>query len=112
MLLQHHIGITFSNYTYATLGAEAMTLELGKANPFGMNAQVDLQALEAVLRVLLEARRLPDAPQSRMQCFNVSYEVIKHKQSLRTVFGRSGQELYITAGRDVACRRRRAVLGD
>ena len=34
--------ITFSAYTYAQLGAEAFTLELGKARAFGQNELVNL----------------------------------------------------------------------
>jgi succinylglutamate desuccinylase len=37
VLLQNKPSITFSSYTYDKLGAEAFTLELGKARPFGQN---------------------------------------------------------------------------
>jgi succinylglutamate desuccinylase len=56
VLLQRKTGITFSSYTYARLGAEAFTLELGKARvgigavrrvPRGDQAQRCLQAAPA-----------------------------------------------------------------
>lgn len=45
VLLQNKPGITFSAYTYGQLGAEAFTLELGKARPFGENQEVNLERL-------------------------------------------------------------------
>ncbi len=47
--MQNKPGITFSAYTYGQLGAEAFTLELGKARPFGENQEVNLERLEAML---------------------------------------------------------------
>lgn len=80
VLLQHQVGITFSHYSYATLGAEAMTLELGKARPFGMNQDVDVRALEAVLQALVRQAPLPTPPATPMARFNVSREIIKHQE--------------------------------
>lgn len=54
VLLQNKPSITFSAFTYEQLDAEAFTLELGKARPFGHNAEVDLSRLEASLRHLIE----------------------------------------------------------
>lgn len=40
VLLQNKPSIVFSAYTYDKLGAEAFTLELGKARPFGQNRKL------------------------------------------------------------------------
>jgi succinylglutamate desuccinylase len=79
-LLQSKTGITFSSFTYAQLDAEAFTLELGKARPFGENQQVDLTRLEACLRDLIEGiSQLPADPSlDGLQLFSVAREIIKH----------------------------------
>ncbi|MBF7144624.1 MULTISPECIES: succinylglutamate desuccinylase [Pseudomonas] len=80
VLLQRKRGITFSAYTYETLGAEAFTLELGKARPFGQNASVNLSRLDACLRGLIEGRKPGSEGESLegLALFTVSREVIKH----------------------------------
>ncbi|WP_213879759.1 succinylglutamate desuccinylase [Pseudomonas sp. dw_358] len=78
ILLQNRSSITFSAYTYETLGAEAFTLELGKARPFGHNQQVDVSRLKTVLEQLISGDEPPpgDDLQS-LEVFKVSREVIK-----------------------------------
>ena len=85
VLLQSKPAITFSAYTYEQLGAEAFTLELGKARPFGQNEQVDLSRLEACLRGLIEGTEEPVAPQGLdgLALFNVSREIIKASDDFR-----------------------------
>lgn len=80
VLLQKKVGITFSSFTYAQLDAEAFTLELGKARPFGENQNVNLEKLEACLRDLLEGvATLPeDAAPQALELFSVAREIIKH----------------------------------
>ena len=80
VLLQNKTGITFSSFTYAQLDAEAFTLELGKARPFGENQEVNLERLEACLRDLIEGlSTLAEVPVlDGMQLFSVSREIIKH----------------------------------
>jgi len=85
VLLQSKPGITFSAYTYSHLGAEAFTLELGKARPFGQNQAVNLDRLEAMLQSLIRG----DAPAADgmqldgLKLFVVSREVIKHSDHFR-----------------------------
>ena len=83
VLLQSKVGITFSSYTYACLEAEAFTLELGKARPFGQNQQVNLESLQGLLESLIEGREIPlaEPSQAPLQLFQVAREVIKHSDS-------------------------------
>jgi len=84
VLLQSKQGITFSSYTYAQLEAEAFTLELGKAQPFGQNQGVDLSLLEARLQALVCGNEPPLAEQlDGLQLFAVAREIIKHSDAFR-----------------------------
>jgi succinylglutamate desuccinylase len=85
VLLQNKTGITFSSYTYARLDAEAFTLELGKARPFGSNQEVNLDRLETRLKALIEGSE-PKADGDSLdglQLFSVSREIIKHSESFQ-----------------------------
>ncbi|UCJ14667.1 succinylglutamate desuccinylase [Pseudomonas sp. MM211] len=83
VLLQSKASTTFSAYTYAQLGAEAFTLELGKARPFGHNEMVNLDHLELRLEVLIEGREPPidESATERLQLFSFAREVIKHSDA-------------------------------
>lgn len=84
VLLQSKTSITFSAYTREQLAAEAFTLELGKARPFGQNQQVDLSRLRIKLSELIagtEARQA-DALDG-LQLFRVSREIIKHTDAFQ-----------------------------
>ncbi|MWV13380.1 succinylglutamate desuccinylase [Pseudomonas sp. R-28-1W-6] len=83
VLLQKKVGITFSSYTYAHLDAEAFTLELGKARPFGQNQQVNLDPLERRLRLIIENSEPADSALDGLQLFSVAREVIKHSDAFR-----------------------------
>ncbi|MCP8464807.1 succinylglutamate desuccinylase [Pseudomonas sp. ZM23] len=85
VLLQSKPGITFSAYTYSCLGAEAFTLELGKARPFGQNQAVNLDRLEIMLQALIRGDEPTDdgAPLDGLKLFAVSREVIKHSDHFR-----------------------------
>lgn len=82
VLLQSKSSITFSAFTYEQLDAEAFTLELGKARPFGQNEQVNLDKLEARLVHLVEGTE-PQTEQSLdgLKLFSVAREIIKHSDS-------------------------------
>lgn len=75
---------TFSAFTSSRLAAEAFTLELGPARPFGRNAAVDLSRLEALLRALIEGREPAVAGDPhQLQLFRVAREVIRHSDAFR-----------------------------
>jgi succinylglutamate desuccinylase len=85
VLLQNKGSITFSSYTYAQLGAEAFTLELGKARAFGQNQLVNLDLLENALVELIEGREPASQAQGLdgLQLFAVAREIIKHSDSFQ-----------------------------
>ncbi|KAF1009898.1 MAG: Succinylglutamate desuccinylase [Pseudomonas fluorescens] len=81
VLLQSKGSITFSSFTYEQLGAEAFTLELGKARPFGHNQGVDVSRLELRLRQIIEGNEPDTHSLERLQLFSVAREVIKHSDA-------------------------------
>jgi succinylglutamate desuccinylase len=84
VLLQSKVSITFTAFTYEQLDAEAFTLELGKARPFGQNEQVNLTRLETRLKQIIEGNE-PEEPSGLdgLQLFSVAREIIKHSDSFR-----------------------------
>jgi len=84
VLLQNGSSATFSAFTGRRLAAEAFTLELGQAHPFGANAASDLSRPEALLRALIEGREPPVAGDlHQLQLFRVAREVIRHSDAFR-----------------------------
>lgn len=85
VLLQSKTSITFTAYTYEQLDAEAFTLELGKARPFGQNQQVNLERLEAGLKHIIEGTEPPldNTALDGLQVFSVAREIIKHSDAFR-----------------------------
>lgn len=85
VLLHNKNSITFSAYTYSQLGAEAFTLELGKARPFGENQQVNLDRLEQHLQRLVEGCEPEQGPAELegLKLFAVAREVIKHSDAFQ-----------------------------
>ncbi|MFK7698688.1 succinylglutamate desuccinylase [Pseudomonas caspiana] len=84
VLLQNKPSIVFSAYTYDKLGAEAFTLELGKARPFGQNQEVDLTRLRVRLEQMIEGTEpAVDESLEGLQLFSVAREIIKHSDSFR-----------------------------
>ena len=84
VLLQNKSSIVFSAYTYDKLEAEAFTLELGKARPFGQNQQVDLSRLRICLEQLIEGNEpARDDHLDGLQLFSVAREVIKRSDGFR-----------------------------
>lgn len=83
LLLQSGTSTTFSAFTSQRFGAEAFTLELGQARPFGQNQGIDLGRLETLLRALIEGRELPPGDPAALQLFSIAREIIKHSHDFR-----------------------------
>ncbi|MNR08240.1 Succinylglutamate desuccinylase [compost metagenome] len=85
VLLQNKPSIVFSAYTYDKLGAEAFTLELGKARPFGQNDGVNVSLLEKRLKQIIEGTEpeLTEEALDGLQLYSVAREIIKHSDSFR-----------------------------
>ena len=84
VLLQNKTSITFTAFTYEQLGAEAFTLELGKARPFGQNQQVNLDKLQACLEHLIGGTEADEpADLNGLQLFSVAREIIKHSDAFQ-----------------------------
>ena len=84
VLLQNKASIVFSAYTYDKLDAEAFTLELGKARPFGQNQQVNLDKLKSCLEHLIAGTNADQpADLDGLQLFSVAREIIKHSDAFR-----------------------------
>src|SRR5471032_3318052 len=81
VLLQNKTSITFTAFTYEQLNAEAFTLELGKARPFGQNQGVDVSRLETRLTQIIEGSEPATDSLDGLQLFAVSREVIKHSDA-------------------------------
>lgn len=58
LLQQNSVAKTFSNFTADACGADAYTLELGKAKPFGENNHADFALAARALEELVEQRSL------------------------------------------------------
>lgn len=78
VLLQSKPSIVFSAFTYERLDAEAFTLELGSARPFGENQGLNVQRLEQRLKEIVEGVEPSEDTFEGLQLFRVSREVIKH----------------------------------
>ncbi len=82
VLLQSAASPTFSYYTRRHCSAHGFTLELGKARPFGQNACVNLDRLEAELRRLIQGQRLDHCGgNGQPALFKVAREVVKHSDA-------------------------------
>ncbi|ETI58298.1 succinylglutamate desuccinylase [Marinomonas profundimaris] len=83
VLLSHQSTTTFSYYSYATHGAHAFTVELGKVQPFGENDLSNFAALEDSLSLLLENGVLAQASMSEMRIFTVLDSLVKDDDSYK-----------------------------
>lgn len=84
VLLQAKPSVTFTYFSSRNCGAEAFTLELGKARPFGENNQINLHALQHSLRQLVQGElQQPAFNPETTQLFRVSREIIKHSDAFK-----------------------------
>ncbi|MCX2523591.1 succinylglutamate desuccinylase [Larsenimonas rhizosphaerae] len=77
VIQQHTPGVTFSSLSHFRHGARAVTLELGKARPFGQNQGVRVEALESLLTALIEHRQHAEKSPHALRLFDVTFEIIR-----------------------------------
>ncbi|MFQ3789108.1 succinylglutamate desuccinylase [Halomonas sp. A29] len=86
VLHQHQHSWTFSHYSKHYHQAQAFTLELGRALPFGQNDLAPLAPMARLLEALIEGREpLGDDP-TRMVFFRVAHELMRHSTDFRLCF--------------------------
>lgn len=85
VLLHSAPASTYSYYTSRRLGADALTLELGKARPFGCNDLQRFAGMELALHDLLSGRSngLAGAECPLPRLFRASYDIIKQTDAFR-----------------------------
>lgn len=84
LLLQHKQGTTFSAFSASRLGAESMTIELGRVQPFGQNDLGRFAGIEHSLRQLIAGQDLgQDASADAVVVFEVVEEIINTGEHFR-----------------------------
>ncbi|WP_111413634.1 succinylglutamate desuccinylase [Billgrantia lactosivorans] len=86
VLHQHQHSWTFSHYSKHHHQAQAFTLELGRALPFGHNDLAALAPMARLLEALLAGREPPGDAPSRMVFFRVAHELMRHSEDFRLCF--------------------------
>ena len=86
VLRQHRHSWTFSHYSKHYHGAQAFTVELGRALPFGHNDLAPLAPMAALLAALLTGRAPAEAPPGRMTFFRVAQELMRESETFRLAF--------------------------
>lgn len=85
-LHQHTHSWTFSHYSKHYHGAQAFTLELGRALPFGENDLAPLAPMGELLDALVEGREPARAPLDTLSFFQVEHELMRHSENFRLGF--------------------------
>ncbi|OWY37528.1 succinylglutamate desuccinylase [Xenophilus sp. AP218F] len=84
VLLHSKPANTFSYFTSRHCQADAFTLELGKARPFGQNDLARFDGIDLALRRLLAGEDAPDAASARpLPLFRAKYDIIKRSEAFR-----------------------------
>ncbi|UYG07054.1 succinylglutamate desuccinylase [Halomonas sp. M4R1S46] len=86
VLHQHCHSWTFSHYSKHYHGAQAFTLELGRARPFGENDLAPLAPMGRLLAALLEGRSPATRPAAAMAFFRVEHELERASRDFRLCF--------------------------
>ncbi|GED22378.1 succinylglutamate desuccinylase [Halomonas halmophila] len=86
VLHQHTHSWTFSHYSKHYHAAQAFTLELGRALPFGDNGLAPLAPMGRMLDALLAGRSPATAEASRIAFFRVEHELMRHAEDFRLCF--------------------------
>lgn len=85
-LHQHRHSWTFSHYSKHYHQAQAFTLELGRALPFGHNDLTALAPMGRLLEDLIAGRKPAQAPAAQMAFFRVAHELMRESESFRLCF--------------------------
>ena len=85
LLLHSKPAATFSYYTSHHFHADALTLELGKARPFGDNDLSRFAGIDRALRRLVSGSTppLPAYDASRFAVFHAKYDLVKHSEQFK-----------------------------
>ena len=84
VLLHSQPANTFSYHTSHRCGADAFTLELGKARPFGQNDLSRFSGINRALRALLSAEPAASgAQQAPLPLFRAKYDLVKLSEAFR-----------------------------
>jgi succinylglutamate desuccinylase len=86
VLHQHRHSWTFSHYSKHYHAAQAFTLELGRARPFGANDLAPLAPMGRLLEALIEGREPAGAAPARMAFFQVEHELMREAEAFRLCF--------------------------
>ncbi|AMD02636.1 succinylglutamate desuccinylase [Halomonas chromatireducens] len=86
VLHQHRHSWTFSHYSKHYHQAQAFTLELGRALPFGHNDLAALAPMGRLLEELVAGRKPAQAPAVQMAFFRVAHELMRESESFRLCF--------------------------
>lgn len=86
VLHQHAHSWTFSHYSKHYHGAQAFTLELGRALPFGENELAPLAHMGKLLDSLLEGCEPECASPDTLAFFQVEHELMRHSEDFRLCF--------------------------
>lgn len=86
VLHQHTHSWTFSHYSKHYHGAQAFTLELGRALPFGENSLAPLLPMGELLDALIEGREPARGLLDAMDFFRVEHELMRQSEDFRLCF--------------------------
>lgn len=83
-LVYHNaIGATFTQYTSLNFQAASVTLELGKAKPFGQNNLFEFLAIDSILRNLVAAKNNPPRKKIQIRTFKVVDSILKFSEDFK-----------------------------
>lgn len=85
VLLHTQPANTFSYFTSQCCEADAFTLELGKARPFGQNDLSRFSGIDGSLRGLLSnpQANVPDLDEDKLPLFRAKYDLVKHSEAFK-----------------------------
>lgn len=86
VLHQHRHSWTFSHYSKHYHGAQAFTLELGRALPFGHNDLTALAPMGRLLESLIAGREPAAGDPGRLAHFRVEHELMREAEAFRLCF--------------------------